>query len=103
MNMYIAMSIAAFACIFYGLFPNTLYVYLPFETDYNPFTIYHVVETMQISAMTLAGFWLMKKKLAGELIIALDVDWFYRKAAPATRLVLVTWVDNFYDRVELEF
>ncbi|WP_340104928.1 Na(+)/H(+) antiporter subunit D [Rhodohalobacter sp. 8-1] len=99
-NMYIAMSIAAFACIFYGLFPNALYVYLPFDTDYDPFTIYHFVETMQISAMTLAGFWLMKKKLAGELIIALDVDWFYRKAAPATRLVFVNWVDNFFDRVE---
>lgn len=100
-NMYIAMSIAAFACIFYGLFPGALYAYLPFEKDYNPFTIYHFVETMQISAMTLAGFWLLKKKLAGQLIIALDVDWFYRKAAPTTRLVLVTWVDNFYDRVEL--
>lgn len=99
-NMYIAMSIAAFACIFYGLFPGTLYAYLPFDTDYNPFTIYHFVETMQISAMTLAGFWLLKKKLAGELMIALDVDWFYRKAAPATRLVFVTWVDNFYDQVE---
>jgi multicomponent Na+:H+ antiporter subunit D len=99
-NMYIAMSIAAFACIFYGLFPNTLYAYLPFESDYHPFTIYHFVETLQISAMTLAGFWLLKKKLAGELIIALDVDWFFRKAAPTTRLVLVTWVDNFYDRVE---
>jgi multicomponent Na+:H+ antiporter subunit D len=99
-NMYIAMSIAAFACIFYGLFPNTLYAYLPFESDYHPFTIYHFVETLQISAMTLAGFWLLKKKLAGELIIALDVDWFFRKAAPITRLVLVTWIDNFYDRVE---
>jgi len=99
-NMYIAMSIAAFACIFYGLFPNTLYVYLPFDTKYDPFTIYHFVETMQISAMTLAGFWLLKKKLGGELIIALDVDWFYRKAAPGVRKVFVTWVDNFYDRVE---
>lgn len=99
-NMYIAMGIASFACIFYGLYPSALYAYLPFPSDYNPFTVYHFVETLQISAMTFAGFWLLKKKLAGELIIALDVDWFYRKAAPATRLVFVTWVDNFYDRVE---
>jgi multicomponent Na+:H+ antiporter subunit D len=99
-NMYVAMGIAAFACIFYGLYPTALYTYLPFDAKYDPFTIYHFVEVMQISAMTLAGFWLLKKKLGGELIIALDVDWFYRKAAPGVRKVFVTWVDNFYDRVE---
>ena len=99
-NMYAAMGIAAFACIFYGLYPTALYTYLPFDAKYDPFTIYHFVEVMQISAMTLAGFWLLKKKLGGELIIALDVDWFYRKAAPGVRKVFVTWVDTFYDRVE---
>ena len=99
-NMYVAMGLAAFACIFYGLYPTALYIYLPFDAKYDPFTIYHFVEVMQISAMTLAGFWLLKKKLGGELIIALDVDWFYRKAAPGVRKVFVTWVDNFYDRVE---
>lgn len=99
-NMYIAMGIASFACIFYGLFPSTLYTYLPYPTDYNPYTVYHFVEAMQISIMTFAGFWLLKKKLAGELIVALDVDWFYRKAAPAVRLVFISWVDRFYDWVE---
>jgi len=99
-NMYVGMGIAAFACIFYGLYPQALYTYLPFETDYNPFTVYHFVEITQISLMTFAGFWLLRKKLAGELIIALDVDWFYRKAAPLTRKVFVHGVDNFYDRVE---
>jgi len=99
-NMYVAMGLAAFACIFYGLYPTALYIYLPFDAKYDPFTIYHFVEVMQISAVTLAGFWLLKKKLGGELIIALDVDWFYRKAAPGVRKVFVTWVDNFYDRVE---
>jgi len=99
-NMYVGMGIAAFACIFYGLYPQALYTYLPFETDYNPFTVYHFVEITQISLMTFAGFWLLRKKLAGELIIALDVDWFYRKAAPLTRKVFVHGVDNFYNRVE---
>ena len=99
-NMYIAMGIAAFACIFYGLFPGTLYVYLPFEVNYQPYTIYHLVEVIQISLLTFLGFWLLKKKMAPELILALDVDWFYRKAAPGVRKVLVTKVDAFYDRVE---
>lgn len=99
-NMYIAMGIAAFACIFYGLFPGTLYMYLPFEVSYTPYTIYHLVEVTQISLLTFLGFWLLKKKMAPELIVALDVDWFYRKAAPATRKIFVVAVDNFYDRVE---
>ena len=99
-NMYIGMGIAAFSCIFYGLYPQALYMYLPFEVDYNPFTVYHFVEIIQISLMTFAGFWLLRKKLAGELIIALDVDWFYRKSAPAVRTVFVKGVDQFYDRVE---
>lgn len=99
-NMYIGMGIAAFACIFYGIFPNTLYVLLPYELDYNPFTVYHFVEATQISLMTFAGFWLMRKKLAGELIIALDVDWLYRKATPAVRNIFVTGVDKLYDKTE---
>lgn len=99
-NMYIAMGIAAFACIFYGLFPGALYAYLPFEVNYQPYTIYHLVEVTQITLLTFLGFWLLKKKMAPELITALDVDWFYRKAAPATRFIFVQKVDAFYDRVE---
>lgn len=99
-NMYIAMGIAAFLCIFYGLFPGTLYVYLPFEIDYNPYTVYHFVEVIQISLLTFAGFWIFRKKLAGERIIALDMDWFYRKAAPSTRKVFVYYTDNFFAWVE---
>lgn len=99
-NMHIAMGIAAFACIFYGLFPNALYVYLPFEVNYQPYTIYHLVEVTQISLLTFLGFWLLMKKMTPELILALDVDWFYRKAAPASRKIFVVAVDRFYDRVE---
>ncbi|MFU8811792.1 MAG: Na(+)/H(+) antiporter subunit D [Balneolaceae bacterium] len=99
-NMYIAMGIAAFACIFYGLFPNALYTYLPFAVNYEPYTVYHLVEVTQISLLTFVGFWLLKQKLAPSLIVALDVDWFYRKAAPATRLIFVKKVDAFFDRVE---
>jgi multicomponent Na+:H+ antiporter subunit D len=96
-NMYIGMGIAAFLCIFYGLFPNTLYIYLPFETDYQPFTVYHFVEITQIAVLTFAGFWLYRKKLGGERIIALDFDWFYRKPAPFFRRIFVNAIDNFFD------
>lgn len=99
-NMYIAMGLAAFLCIFYGVYPNALYTFLPYEMDYNPYYMYHFVEVLQISLATFVVFWLLRKKLKGELILVLDLDWFYRKAAPATRRVFVTAVDRFYDRVE---
>src|SRR5690625_2234363 len=38
-NMYIAMGLAASLCIFYGLFPEALSTYLPYEIAYNPYTI----------------------------------------------------------------
>ncbi len=99
-NMYIAMGIAAFLCIFYGLVPGALYVYLPFEVNYEPYTVYHLVEITQISLLTFAGFWLLKKKMAGERMIALDFDWFYRKPAPFFRKVFVNAIDNFFGWVE---
>ncbi len=99
-NMYIAMGLSAFLCIFYGVFPNALYTFLPHSMDYNPYTIYHFVEIMQISLATFVVFWYLREKLKGEVVLVLDLDWFYRKAAPATRKVFVTGVDRFYDRVE---
>ena len=99
-NMYIAMGIAAFACIFYGLFPNALYVYLPYEAYFNPFSAYYFVEVVQMSILGFVAFWFLKQKLAPEMIIALDLDWFYRKAAPSVYKVFVTGVDNLYDRAE---
>ncbi len=99
-NMYIAMGILAFACIFYGVFPNALYTFLPFETGYEPYTVYHIVEILQIVLLTFVAFWFLRKKLAPELTTVLDLDWFYRKAAPAVRRVFVFKVDKFYDNVE---
>ncbi|MEX0638830.1 MAG: Na(+)/H(+) antiporter subunit D [Balneolaceae bacterium] len=102
LNMYLAMGIAAFLCIFYGLFPNTLYVYLPFAIDYQPYTVYHLVEITQISILTFTGFWLLRKKLTGELILALDFDWFYRKPAPLFREIFVNRLFRVFDWVEIK-
>jgi multicomponent Na+:H+ antiporter subunit D len=99
-NMYIAMGVLAFACVFYGIFPNALYAWLPHTMDYEPYTVYHLVEITQIALLTFVVFWWMKKKLAPELTTVLDLDWFYRKAAPATRLVFVQNVNSFFAKVE---
>ncbi len=79
LNMQIAMALTAFLCIFIGVVPGALYRMLPFNVDYHPYTMYHVMESWQILLFTMLGFFLLLKKLTPENLIALDLDWFYRK------------------------
>ncbi len=78
-NMQIAMGLTAFFCIFIGLRPQALYSMLPFNAEYHPYTLYHVMESWQILLFTMLGFFLLIKKLSPEPLIGLDIDWFYRK------------------------
>jgi multicomponent Na+:H+ antiporter subunit D len=76
--MNLAMGIAAFLCILIGVYTPYLYQMLPYPVHYEPYTAYHVVETLQILAFTALGFFLLLKKLTPEPTISLDLDWFYR-------------------------
>jgi multicomponent Na+:H+ antiporter subunit D len=76
--MNLAMGIAAFLCILIGVYTPYLYQMLPYPVHYEPYTAYHVVETLQILAFTALGFFLFLKKLTPEPTISLDLDWFYR-------------------------
>ena len=81
-NMLIAMGIAAFFCIFLGVYPQFLYSILPYPVDFVPYTIPHVMSQMQILLFSALAFTLLL--LSGiypaEIrAINLDTDWFYRK------------------------
>ena len=78
-NMMVAMFIGAGLCIFFGVYPFALYDQLPFASSYNPFTLYHFVETAQLLVLSLAIFWVLKSWLSERSSITLDADWFYRK------------------------
>jgi len=80
-NMQIAMAIAAFFCIFIGCYTPFLYDLLPYPVHYHPYTAYHLSESMQILLFTALGFFLFVKKLTPEVVISLDLDWFYRKGS----------------------
>jgi len=80
--MLLGMALAAAACILLGVFPNLQYSLLPYDVDYHAFTLEHLVSQFQILSLTLLGFILFLYKLHPEDTISLDVDWFYRKAAP---------------------
>ena len=96
-NMYLAMGIAASLCLFYGIFPNALYVILPYEVNYQPYTAYHLIEAIQMLTFSFIGFWLLRGKLAGEPYLALDMDWFYRRGGPVANRLLVRPVNRFFE------
>jgi multicomponent Na+:H+ antiporter subunit D len=83
MNMTVAMAIASALCIFIGCYTPYLYKMLPFPVDYQPYTAYHISETLQILLFTGVGFFLLLKKLKPEPKISLDLDWFYRMGGRA--------------------
>ncbi len=77
-NMMAAMAITSFLCIFIGCYTPYLYRMLPYPVDFEPYTAYHVSETLQILLFTGLGFFLLIKQLTPEAKISLDLDWPYR-------------------------
>lgn len=84
-NMTVAMAITSVLCIFIGVYTPYLYEMLPYPVHYEPYTSYHVSETLQILLFTGLGFFLLINKLKPEAVISLDTDWFYRKGGRVFR------------------
>lgn len=86
-NMLIAMTLAAIACVVLGTFPaQTVYALLPWEHDYQPYDVTHVLTQLQLLFFSAAAFvWLNLKNLYPPELPStnLDADWLYRKLAPA--------------------
>jgi len=80
MNMQIAMVMAAGLCIMYGLFPNLIYQYLPYDMPYRaPYTAHGVLMTIEMYGMAMIPFMMYLPKMEPHTAISLDTDWFYRK------------------------
>lgn len=79
LNMLLAMGGAAFICILVGIYPQMLYVMLPYPVEYHPYTAGHVVGELQLLLFVALGFFLMVDRLHSRPGISLDTDWFYRK------------------------
>ena len=79
-NMKIAMSISAFLCFLYGVYPDLLYRHLPFEMEpYVPFTGPHILQYVQMLGMAMIPFMMYLNKMEPHTAISLDTDWFYRR------------------------
>jgi multicomponent Na+:H+ antiporter subunit D len=99
-NMYLGMAAAAFFCILHGVAPGLLYGMLPYAVHFAPYTFSHVVETSQILIFTFAAFWVIRKKIAVEAGITLDVDWFYRRPAKWAQRIFVEDLEAAFTKVE---
>ena len=81
LNMRLAMGIAAFICIFLGVYPAPLYSILPYPVEYEPYTAFHVVGMLQLlmfgalafTMLILSGFYPAEIRATN-----LDTDWFLR-------------------------
>ncbi len=80
-HMTAAMAITGLLCLFIGIHTPYLYDMLPFRATYEPYTSYHLAETMQVLCFTMLMFFLLKNSLAPKEGRALDTDWFYRRGS----------------------
>ena len=82
MNMLIAMGAAAFLCVALGVYPQPLYDILPFPVNYEPYTVPHVVNMLQLLMWSALAFVFLQRTglYPPELkSVNLDIDWFYRR------------------------
>jgi len=80
--MLISMIVFSIATILIGIFPEYFYSFLPFETDYKPYTFDHVFAQLELLFFAALSFVFLL--LAGAYppeiaALNLDFDFFYRK------------------------
>lgn len=88
-GMLAAMALASAINLALGLWPQLLYSLMPFSVDYEPYTAVHIVEVLELLGFTGLAFWFFRAQMMPKAALSLDVDWFYRSAAPWTRRVCV--------------
>jgi len=104
LNMHLGMGLGALLCIITGIFPDILYKILPYKVDFHPYAPSHVVASLQLLVLTLAGFCLYTNKLmAGRKSISLDTDWFYRTFGRIILEFCLFPLNRFRDSVQSSF
>ena len=84
-NMLLAMAIASVLCIGLGVWYEPLYALLPYDVDFVPYDMTHVVTQLQLLLYSAVAFVFLQKTglYPPELKSTnLDFDWVYRRALP---------------------
>lgn len=86
LHMRLAMIATAAGCVIIGVFPGLLYSLLPYDVEYHPYTVDHVLVQMQLLCFALLAFvFLMKTGRHPPEVRAtnIDSDVVYRKFIPS--------------------
>lgn len=95
-GMYAGMGLAAAVCIGVGVYHYPFYAMLPYAIDFQPYTSYKLIHTVEYLTFTALAFWLFREALKPTATISIDTDWIYRKGArPADAIVLTPLVAVF--------
>ena len=84
-NMLGAMTIGAVLCLLIGIFPSALYSLLPYETDYRPYDLTHIVTQCQLLLFGALGFVTLVKSGVypdEKRAVHIDAEVLYRKLGP---------------------
>jgi multicomponent Na+:H+ antiporter subunit D len=84
-NMLVAMFLAAFVCVFLGVYPWPLYALLPYPVHFEPYTVAHVLTQSQLLFFSALAFVFLQltKLYPPELPgINIDSEWLYRRLVP---------------------
>ena len=91
-NMAAAMVLMSALCILIGIFPDTLYQFLPYTVDYEPYTASKVLFYLQLLLFSGLAFFLLLPLMRRTLTISLDTDWFWRVALFRMAQTTVSWL-----------
>lgn len=113
-NMLLGMGIAAFLCIFIGVYPNSLYQLLPYQpVVFEPYTAPHMLGQLQLLLFaSLAFFVLIKSGLypPEQRKIVLDTDWplriagaWFMRFVKGPLMGFGTWVNSNINKIAADF
>jgi len=85
-NMLVAMGIGEFLCVLIWVMPYLLYQHLPFNYEYTPYDLTHVLTQIQLLLFAVGAVIVLK--MVGQYpdeipSTNVDAEWFYRKLGPA--------------------
>jgi multicomponent Na+:H+ antiporter subunit D len=101
-HMLLAMGLASAICVGIGVYPSVLYEILPFDVDYVPYDLAHVLTQLQLLAFAGLAFVVLNlAKLEPHDVpsVNIDVEWLYRKALPGSVRYGIMVLKPHYDGV----
>ncbi len=105
-NMRIAMGIAAFLCVFIGVYPQSLYQFLPHHVEYIPYTASHILGQLQL--MFFAGLAFVLFLIYGIYpsdirAVNVDSDWIFRRGIMTLINISKDPVASVFNRLKMLF